>query len=86
MQVSKYAKKRMMQRGRIPQAAVEMTVKYGNSKYNPGGVKVYKLPKGAIDDLTKEIKKTLQLLPKLSDVAVIVGEDDEIVTVYRTSS
>jgi hypothetical protein len=83
MQLSKHAKKRMMQRGRIPEAAVEMIVKYGNAKYNPGGVKEYKLSKRAVDDLTKGIKKTLQLLPKLKNVAVVVGDDDEIVTVYR---
>ena len=86
MQLSKHAKKRMMQRGRIPEAAVEMIVKYGNAKHNPGGVKEFRLPKRAVDDLTKGIKKTLQLLPKLRNVAVIVGEDGEIVTVYRTGN
>ncbi len=82
--LSEHAQKRMMQRGRIPKGAIDLILNYGEEVHS-GGVKKYIFRKKAVDELTKGIKKILQVLPKLKDVAVIVGRNNQVVTVYRTS-
>ncbi len=74
MRLSTHAVARSRQRG-MPLEYLPLIVAFGTPVARPGNATEYQL-------LDKDLKRLIQNLDKLAGRAVIVGEDDTIITTY----
>lgn len=85
MKKSNHALKRCQQRG-IREPLIQLICEYGRPSRRPGDqAEAITLGSKGVDQVTKDIKKVLQLVPKLKDVTVIVSDDHQIITTYRNN-
>jgi len=78
-----HAQARSRQRG-IPEEAVPFIMVYGSEEKAPGRATKYRLDKRAMDQRIHELKREMQMIEKLKNVTLIVGNDDgSVITVYH---
>ena len=81
MTMSPHAQARMQQRG-IPEAFLEVIVRYGRVLHAPGGAEKIFLGRREAQQLRCELKRMIQVMDKAQGAALIV-KDGCILTAYK---
>ena len=85
MELSNHAIKRMKQRGFLKDH-IELILEHGKAKRKPGDVLEIKLHKKDINQVIQCLKKTIQMLSKCKNKAILIdGSSETIITTYNLS-
>ncbi|HAY20901.1 MAG TPA: hypothetical protein DCY27_01785 [Desulfobacterales bacterium] len=82
MKMTKHAKIRSQQRG-ISAQMVEVVMSLGEPEKRPGNALEYKIRKRDKNYAISFLKRLIQIIDKSSEISVIVGDIDQVLTVYR---
>jgi len=85
MKKTRHAKVRLQQRG-IREHLIPLIIEYGRYSHCPGGATAITLGGKGVDEVTKNVKKVLQAVPKLRDVTIIMSDDGHVITAYHANS
>ena len=81
--ITEHAKKRMRQRG-FSGHAMDIIVNYGRCEPAPGGAMKIFFGEKDYQMIASRLKKELQLLDNVKGGTVIVSEDGQILTIYKS--
>lgn len=83
MQLTYHANKRMRQRGFL-RDHIDMLLKYGKSERKPGNVLEIKLSQKNRSQIIENLKKTIRLISKCRNKAILIDTSGEIIiTAYH---
>lgn len=84
MTMSHHAKKRSQQRG-IPSNIIDLILQIGSPLKRPGNATEYRVRKKDKQKVIQHLKGLIQEIDKVTGKAVIVSDDDNVITVYPIS-
>jgi len=82
MTYTNHANKRCKQRG-LSHSVVDLIVKEGDYSIKPGGVYEVRLKPRKVNEIVRYLKKQIQLVERSRGKAIIVSDEQVVVTAYQ---